>query len=267
MRGGDETKNDDATPSTTKQDGIAILKWASKDTRCFCRPTIRFNLNKLEPTLETIAAIFGVLSADKIHLVSTTHGTTIEPSSNGTFPIQAGNTYQVTYTGNTISPCRIGDIYAFLGKDDPAKIHQLSLDFYTRIWNDDSCPEFQTLFTKSVTSPQEAADNQACWLVEMLGGPPQYTTKFGNEHDNVLVSRRMLSKHSSKRRMTFVHACTWLDYMNQAIDTVYGNDQNVKLVLGLYFTHFFGFFPFTENERIGIRKRALGAYYNGHGQQ
>jgi truncated hemoglobin YjbI len=259
IRGGD-TKDDDATGvPTEQQDDFATLEWArSNDTHCFCRPTIRFNLEKLEPTSETIAAIFGLLRAHQLCLHSQTDGTILEPLSNGTWPIQAGKTYQVKYASTMESPCRIGEIFSFLGNKDQDnnnnnKIEKLSIAFYTLIWNDDQFPEFQTLFTTSVANPKEAADHQARWLTEMWGGPCDYTSKFGS---NQLVTR-MLSKHSSKRRMTFAHACTWLDYMNRAINQVYGNDLEVKLVLGLYWRHFFAFFPLTDEERIGIRKRAL----------
>ena len=107
----------------------------SNDTRCFCRPTIRFNLEKLEPTSETIAAIFGLLRAHQICLHSQTDGTILEPLSNGTWPIQAGKTYQVKYASTIESPCRIGEIFSFLGNKDQDnnnnnKIEKLSLAFY-----------------------------------------------------------------------------------------------------------------------------------------
>jgi len=37
--------------------------------------------------------------------------------------------------------------------------------------------------------------------------------------------------------------------MNAAVTTVYGENEEVKLVLGLYWRHFFGFFPMTEEEQ------------------
>jgi len=87
----------------------------------------------------------------------------------------------------------------------------------------------------------------------MWGGPSWYAEK----HDSGLVGTRMLSRHASPSRMTCAHACTWLDYMNAAVTEVYGDNEKVKIVLGLYWRHFFGFFPMTEEERVGIRKRAL----------
>lgn len=237
----------------TSEDRFAFLEWTGNGT-CFCRSTIRVDLTKLEPTPETIGAIFGLPRVDKICITSE-DGTTMK-LIKGTPPswqLKAGNTYKVVYDSNDVSPCSIHEIYSFLGENEE-QIHKMSLAFYTRIWEDDKAPDFQSHFTRSVKSPQEAADNQARWLIEMWGGPQRYTEKDGDG----LVERRMLAKHSSKRRMTYGHACTWLDYMQEVVNQVYADNKEVKLVLGLYWRHFFGFFAMDEEERIGIRKKALG---------
>jgi len=56
----------------------------------------------------------------------------------------------------------------------------------------------------------------------MWGGPPRYAEKHGSG----LVGTQMLSLHASPSRMTYTHACTWLDYMNAAVMTVYGENES-----------------------------------------
>jgi len=172
--------------------------------------------------------------------------------TEGTWPLEAGHHYNVSYKGDDFSPCSIKNIFSFLGESEE-QIHKLSLAFYLQIWEDKDSPDFRSHFTKSVKTPEEAADNQARWFIEMWGGPPRYAEKHGSG----LVGTRMLSRHASPSRMTYAHACTWLDYMNAAMTKVYGDNEKVKIVLGLYWRHFFGFFPMTEEERVGIRKRSL----------
>lgn len=251
-----------AESSNFQKNQVALLEWGSTDKECFCRPIIRLNLEKLMPTLETIGAIFGLRSVDKIR-ITTKDGSivTLQESASGqaaaasSCQLQTGQQYRVTYSGMDVSPCSISDIFSLLGGNEE-KIHKVSKTFYSSIWNDDnsSNANFRSHFVHSAKSPEAAADNQARWLIEMWGGPKRYLEK----HGHALVGSRMLSRHASPSRMTYAHACTWLKYMNAAVTSVYGDDELVKLVLGLYWRHFFGFFPMTEEERIGIRKLALG---------
>jgi truncated hemoglobin YjbI len=213
---------------------------------------IRMDLLKLDPTPETIGGIFGFRHVDCIRITAKDGVKLVKDGASPSWPVQAGRGYNLVYEGSDITPCSIRDIYSFLGGNEE-QIHNLSLAFYKRIWTDTSNPDFRSHFTSSVKTPEEAADNQARWLIEMWGGPPLYAEKHGGD----LVGRRMLSRHASPTRMTFHHACTWLDYMNAAVSEVYGDNKQVKLVFGLYWRHFFGFFSFTDEERIGIRKKAL----------
>jgi len=107
------------------------------------------------------------------------------------------------YEDEDLSPCSIKNILTFLGENEE-QIHKLSLAFYLLIWEDKDNPHFRSHFTKSVKSPEEAADNPARWLIEMLGGPPRYAEKHGSG----LVGTRMLSLHASPIHMTCTHACT-----------------------------------------------------------
>ena len=233
-------------------DHFAYLDWVGEGTYCFCRPTIRVDLSKLNPTAETIGALFGLRNVGCIRISTKDGITLVKDTSVSSWPMKAGRGYNVVYKGDDVSPCSIRDTFSFLGENEE-QIHKLSLAFYNRIWADESNRDFRLHFTSSVKHPEEAADNQARWLIEMWGGPPRYTEK----HDSGLVGRRMLSRHANPARMTFRHACTWLEYMNSAVAEVYGDNMEVKLVLGLYWRHFFGFFPFTDKERIGIREKAL----------
>lgn len=260
VRRGRENSQPRATPknkTATDAQQFAFLEWANA-SECFCSPTIHLNLDKLDPSPETIGAIFGLRHVDMIRFTNLEDGSNVElvkytSSSPSTWPLIPGCHYRVMYEGDDVVPCSIKDMFSYLGENEE-QIRQLSMSFYTRIWKDNANPDFQSHFVRSVKTPEEAADNQARWLIEMWGGPRRYTEKYGS----VPVGKRMLSRHSSARRMTFQHACTWLNYMNDSVSEVYGDDNDeVKLLLGLYWRHFFGFFSMSDEERIGIRKRAL----------
>jgi len=134
--------------------------------------------------------------------------------------VATGSFYCIMYEDEYLLPCSIKNIFSFLGENEE-QIHKLSLAFYLQIWEDKDNPDFLSHFNKSVKRPDEAVDNQARWLIEMWGGPSRYTEK----HASGLVGTRMLSRHASPSRMTYTHASTWLDYMNAAVTTVYGDNE------------------------------------------
>ena len=149
-------------------------------------------------------------------------------------------------------------IYSHLGDDAEAVIHRLSLSFYQSIWDLPVGSNFRSMFTQSISSPQEAADNQSRWLIETWGGPKQYTDKNGPGK----YPKRALAKHSSKMRMNIDNARLWLQHMNIAMAMQPAEyPTEVRRSVSLYWVHFFAMFPFSESEREEIRRLALAGHY------
>lgn len=238
---------DDVITTTTSSTTHAYLEW-SGDLPAFCNNVIYFDLRKLKATPETVCSIFGLRDPDSILL----DGCKLQEENGERFwPVEAGLRYRIALVKGYYfdAPCSINDIFALIGSED--RIHQLSLAFYSRIWKDDDNDDFRSHFTRSVSSPQEAADNQARWLIEIWGGKKRYSQK----HGETKLLKRVLAKHSSKRRMSFENAKIWLNHMKAVVSQEFKDcPKEVKNVLGLYWAHFFAFFPFNESERSVIRE-------------
>lgn len=240
----------------------AVLEWAG-GTPSFCgQEGARIDLRKIRATPETIGAIFGSRDPGVVRVFDE-RGNRLEtwPSEEDSvrrWPLDPGGRYFVDLGGVPSSgdapvtpPCSFRDIYALLGDDAEATVRRLSLEFYRGVWSDESDAEFRSLFVRAVASPEEAADNQARWLMESWGGPTRYTEKYGEGK----VLTRTMAKHSSRRRMNFRNAEAWLVHMERAVSKVLGGrPAGVRSVIGLYWAHFFAFFPFSEEERAAIRR-------------
>mmetsp|Transcript_29477 Transcript_29477/g.65366 ORF Transcript_29477/g.65366 Transcript_29477/m.65366 type:complete len:368 (+) Transcript_29477:31-1134(+) len=184
-----------------------------------------------------------------------TYGVAFLPvSTDGSYRL-ISSTQSATEQRRPVIPFR--QIYSHLGDDAETIIRRLSLSFYQSIWDlpaDDSASNFRSIFTQSISSPQEAAVNQANWLSETWGGPRQYTAKNGLGK----YPKKALAKHSSIHRMNIHNAKQWLQHMNGAMSKELGHcPEEVRRSISLYWVHFFAMFPFSDSERSEIRRLAF----------
>mmetsp|Transcript_13618 Transcript_13618/g.27702 ORF Transcript_13618/g.27702 Transcript_13618/m.27702 type:complete len:373 (+) Transcript_13618:31-1149(+) len=184
-----------------------------------------------------------------------TYGVAFLPvSTDGSYRL-ISSTQSATEQRRPVIPFR--QIYSHLGDDAETIIRRLSLSFYQSIWDlpaDDSASNFRSIFTQSISSPQEAAVNQANWLSETWGGPRQYTAKNGLGK----YPKKALAKHSSIHRMNINNAKQWLQHMNGAMSKELRHcPEEVRWSISLYWVHFFAMFPFSDSERSEIRRLAF----------
>jgi hypothetical protein len=63
---------------------------------------------------------------------------------------------------------------------------------------------------------------------------------------------KVMAKHTSSR-MTREHAVAWLMIMNRALEEEFPHEYKLRSCLSLYWLHFYGFFPFTDDDRREFR--------------
>jgi len=232
---------------------LAHLHWTGTK-RPFARPTIYLDLSKLQATPETVAAIFGVSKPDAIALAlaqkDREHHDDLELFEN-VWPLEAEKHYdvRVRLEDATVPDVTIKDLHQTVGGTE--RIRQLSLNFYNRVWHDTETPEsFRSVFQANKASePELHAHHQSSWFSEIWGGPKLYS----EEHGQGTLLPRMLKKHTQSR-MSYDHAISWLRTMKAATDDEFGGDPKIQHALGLYWLHFFGFFPFDDQQRAEFRR-------------
>jgi len=243
------------------------------------------NLHALSATPETLAALFGIYdpSSVRVHalggssVVDKVDMPMIEQSDDhddpvAYWPLESDQHYQVSTTKTTgtedddsvVVP--IKEIFALLpGTTEDEKsdrLRALSDNFYDRVWNDDAVPpDFHAKFHFVLSSARIQAFRQYDWLYEVFGGSSYAGEASREDH---LVSK-VMAKHT-RGRMTLQHSLTWLRLMARSIDEVFpdrdddGDDDDhddimkLRRSLGLYWLHFYGFFPYTEDERRQLRR-------------
>ena len=116
------------------------LRWGHSSVACFCRPSIRLDLQKLTPDAELIAAIFGSPPADGV-VVTRADGHTVDP----THGLKMGEIYDVRLTESALADLRkavpIKQIAKAIGSE--AAVATLSHAFYTRVWADEDAKVFR----------------------------------------------------------------------------------------------------------------------------
>jgi truncated hemoglobin YjbI len=271
------------------------LHWASTNHQpCFCNPVISLDLtntctsSKLNPSQETIAAIFGVTHPEWIQLRDhDDHEEILVPhQSSGVSKLepeeqqQHSSGYQVHVVAVAVGSDNhnhnhnheeeeterrvpIHGIFAlFPGDTDDDKsdrIQQLSENFYDKIWNDPETPsEFRNVFFSRSSSASIQAFRQYDWFHEVFGGPAMARAQEQESRRRRDVLRpKVMAKHT-KSRMTRQHAMTWLHIMKRAVLEEFPNDSQLQSALGLYWLHFFGFFPYTDEDRKEFRRIVFG---------
>jgi len=205
---------------------------------------------------------------------------TITADDDGSWPVQAGEHYDVYYyyyedsaeerngssaggdsSGNATIPKKkvdvmMGDLYDLLGCED--HVQSLSHASYNRIWNDkDTPPDFRRQFVSITSTYKFQAHLQFAWFCEVWGGP----TMGGLVHRDAVLLPHMLARHT-KSKMVFVHACTWLSVMNGAVKQEFGERRDYNQIdelLGLYWLHLYSYFPYDDDQRIEFRRIVMEA--------
>ena len=155
----------------------------------------------------------------------------------------------------------IKEIFALLpgdtGNEKSDRLQDLSNNFYDKIWNDESVPAgFKSKFYTPLSSERIQAFRQYDWLYEVFGGPEFDDDQLLGNREKLLV-KKVMAKHTSSR-MTLEHSITWLKLMARSIHEVFPNEPELQHSLGLYWLHFYAFFPFSEYERKDLRKVVFG---------
>ena len=249
-------------PRDAKQ---AYLHWSSSDNRpCFCQPMLALNL-KLTATPETLAALFGIAepSSVQVQMLGDTENLPLITNPSGDdeyWPLEPDQHYQVSTNkdDDAVKVIPIKDIFSLLPGDTEVekseRLQALSNNFYDKIWNDPTVPEdFHKKFHFVLSSSKIQAFRQYDWLFEVFGGPA-----FSGEpaHEELLIPK-VMAKHTSSR-MTLEHSVTWLNLMARSIDEIFADCPDLQHSLGLYWLHFYGFFPYTEEERSELRRVVFG---------
>lgn len=131
----------------------AILVWASDNPYpCFCNDEIRFNVNRIEATPETLAALYGISNPESIS-VTGVEGDKIDliaefcaesDHMKEFWPLESNDHYQV-HSAEPAPPTPINKIFhLFPGDTDDEKtdrVEQLSKNFYRKIWEAADVPE------------------------------------------------------------------------------------------------------------------------------
>ncbi|CAB9518134.1 expressed unknown protein [Seminavis robusta] len=238
------------------------LHWAStnKQQPCFCNPEIYLNVTKLKATPETIAAIFGVKEPETIELKERENGKIIalEEGEQPVWQLEPDCHYDVHVAGckDSLAPAvPINQIFSlFPGDTDDEKsdnIQKLSENFYGKIWNDKETPkEFQDRFISLTSSASIQAFRQYDWFHEVFGGPSMMGSS--NPRKSILLPK-VMAKHTSSR-MTREYAITWLEIMDKSVNEEFPNEETLQAALKLYWIHFFGWFPYSDEDRREFRR-------------
>jgi truncated hemoglobin YjbI len=128
---------------------------------------------------------------------------------------------------------------------------QLSNNFYSKIWNDDDTPSsFRDKFFSRSSSDKIQAFRQYDWFSEVFGGP---SFRDDEARQRVLLPK-VMAQHTSSRT-TMEHAVTWLKLMQASIQEEFPDHPQLREALGLYWLHFYAFFPsFNDNDRRAFRR-------------
>ena len=246
------------------------LHWATDNQQpCFCNPVIHLDVTKLTASPERIAAIFGHTQPELIILQVTEGGQEVtlvtDDDTNGGFPhwkLEPEKHYEVhTTSRDTIGEnsdqavvVPIRNIFQLLPgdtEDDKGeRLQQLSNNFYAKIWHGDDTPSsFRDKFFSRSSSAEIQAFRQYDWLSEIFGGP---SFRDDNIRETILLPK-VMAKHTSSR-MTTEHAVAWLKLMKESIQEEFPNEPQLQEALGLYWLHFFAFFPYNDDERREFRR-------------
>jgi truncated hemoglobin YjbI len=241
--------------------------------------------NNIIISAETIAAIFGVLHPEWMqlsrqgHEQEEQHFVWSSEQQKRVWKLEPNQHYQVHVLHHDNHPndndddksieekeiVPIHGIFAlFPGETDDEKsdrIHQLSETFYDKIWNDPETPkEFRDLFVSRSSSASIQAFRQYDWFHEVFGGPSMMMSSKSTTappRRDILLRPKVMAKHT-KSRMTREHAMTWLHIMKRSVQDEFPNHTKLQSSLGLYWLHFLGLFPYTDDDRIEFRRIVFG---------
>jgi truncated hemoglobin YjbI len=261
-----------------REERLAHFHWASTNRQqpCFCTVGISpvdLDVIKLHISKETIAAIFGVRKPENIQLydkesgklIPLCKGNTIIPGQDtGGWLVKPKRDYEVRIDcdnnnnkNNDENEEPVVPIYQifplFPGEDDDVKsgrIEKLSHNFYSKLWDDPETPaELRELFFSRTSSYKIQAFRQYDWFHETFGGPSLMEHLDREKH----LWPKVMAKHTSSR-MTREHAVAWLNIMNRALEEEFPHQYKLRSCLSLYWLHFYGFFPFTDDDRREFRR-------------
>ena len=248
----------------SKEKRQSHLHWVDENPQtCFCNPVIYVDVTKSEVSSERIAAIFGVKQPEVISLREKESGEEVavvsgDESKSG-FPhwkLEPEKHYDVYISpecsGQDVVPIRsIFQLLPGATEDDKGdRLQRLSNKFYSKIWHDDNTPpDFRDKFYSRSSSDQIQAFRQYDWLSEVFGGP----SFRDDEAREKLLLPKVMAKHTSSR-MTMEHAVTWLKLMKVSAEEEFPDQPQLQEALGLYWLHFYAFFPFNDDERREFRR-------------
>jgi truncated hemoglobin YjbI len=255
-----------------REERLAHFHWAGTNQQqpCFCtvdKVMLDLDVIKLNISPESIAAIFGVRKPDSIQLYEKDSGALVALPENKNssdyawcWPVQPKKDYEVRVvsdsddTENTEPVVPIHRIFPlFPGDDDDAKserIEKLSENFYCKLWSDPETPSgLRDLFFSRTSNYKIQAFRQYDWFHETFGGPSMMESFEREKH----LLPKVMAKHTSSR-MTREHAIAWLNIMNRALEEEFPNEYQLRLALALYWLHFYGFFPYSDEDRRDFRR-------------
>lgn len=254
---------DDGNNDNNKNQSKAHLHWAKNNTQpCFCNSTIYLDIKKLSASPEQLAAIFGISSPSLLSLQHQQENGTTEPivlaeskEDGPCWDLKPGQHYNVHL--NTDASCKIipvNHIFSLLPGDTEEekseRLEKLSNNFYRKIWEDSKVPEdFRAKFHSRSSTAKIQAFRQFDWLIEVFGGP-SFRDK---ETVDTTLLRKVMAKHTSSR-MTKNYAIAWLELMKESVEEEFPNMVELQTTMGLYWLHFFAWFPYTDEERREFRQ-------------
>lgn len=265
----------------TKEDRQAHFYWTGTNQQqpCFCttigdkdKAMIDLDVIKLHISPELLAAIFGVRNPNSIQLHAKDSGTLLSlPDTDDNaeaccWPVKPKHSYEVridiqsnnTNTNDNIeNEERVVPIHQifplFPGADDDAKserIEQLSHNFYLKLWSSPETPSgLREVFFSRTSNYKIQAFRQYDWFHEAFGGPSITEDCDRQTH----LWPKVMAKHTSSR-MTREHAIEWLTIMNQALEEEFPHEYPLRSALALYWLHFYGFFPYSDEDRREFRR-------------
>lgn len=243
---------------SNKEENQAQLHWASSNAKqpCYCTVPFGLDITRIVPTPLMISHLFAIPDASSIKIYDSNENEV--EFINGLWKLETQQDYYV-YTNDPImdSVRCVNEIYPlFPGTTDEEKqdsMQALSNKFYDLIWHSPKTPEtFKDKFVNKFSSAEIQAYRQYNWFAELFGGPSLYVNKGDGEK---YLKPKTMAKHPPTR-MSLDYSITWLKLMKESLDDVFPNENEMELkrVLGIYWLHFFAWFPYTDEERNQLVK-------------
>jgi len=258
----------------SKEKKQAHLHWASDNYQqpCFCNSVVYLNTEKLKATPETTAAIFGIMDPTSISITKQDGQDQVIPLETATsdgdngsgdtsdpfWNLEADQHYDV-HTTSTDKVVPMNQIFNLLpGDNEDAKsdrLNQLSMSFYDKIWNSPEVPDdFTKKFFSHTSSSKIQGFRQFNWFIEVWGGP----SLVGDMINTVLLPK-LMAKHTASRMLP-TYAMVWLKLMDTVIDEQFPSSPELKRAMGMYWLHFYAFFPYSDAERKEFREYVVSTW-------